>query len=94
MGLKEKIVVFVLSNSCLTGDQQALFYALGAFLRHGRDGLCHIEDALEVGRQKNINIQKIQVRNVTCPESQGMLVANEGAGLSLESAHTKTVFGL
>lgn len=31
---------------------------------------------------------------MTCPESQGVLVADTGAGLSLESAHTKTVFGL
>lgn len=86
MCLKERKVVFILSNSCLIGAQQAL----GAvqFLCHGRDGLCH-----KVSRQKRIIIQKIQVRNVTCPELQ-VLVADAEAEFSLGPAHTKTVFRL
>lgn len=65
------------------------------FLCHGRGGCCHKENTVEVCREKNIIIQKLQVRNMACPESQGALVAEVRAEFSLESAHTKTVdFGL
>lgn len=54
MGLKERRVVFILSNSCLSGDQWALFYALGTFLHQRSYDCYHKENALQAGRKKEM----------------------------------------